>query len=195
MEPEQTILKHDGETASAFAAFTTYITLGPARTFQKVALTHGISERTVQRMAKKFDWSRRLAQIDQGLLFLHDQTSRQNVAEAADNRKVWDARADIVRTREWDISGKLIKTAEKIIHKFLSEDLDKATLTEAVRMISLASKLGRSATGTLDRNEFQQEDSHVLEHLDRVLDKIYSASRPNPNDKEIPTPTCPPQNQ
>ena len=49
------------ESAKAFAAFKTYLELGPERSLAAVAEWHGKSKTMIERWSRRFDWPARVA--------------------------------------------------------------------------------------------------------------------------------------
>ena len=87
MQEETDVLRpwdqQEGESARAFAAFSVYFTLGPARSLAKTSQNHTKTIPTLKEWSVKHDWVRRAAAYD-----AHQARLVQREAEAAHALKI-----------------------------------------------------------------------------------------------------------
>jgi len=120
------------------------------------------------------------------------QTPDSPVAEPAtiNHPSPWNARGEQLREQEWDTSQKLIRAAVILLERIRKRPGQEASFAEITRMLDLASRLGRLATG------LETEKTEVTGRVDvafrlelaSALKKVYGAPAP----KELPPP---PQNR
>ena len=161
------------ESAKAFAAFSLYLNLGAERSLAAVAQKLSKSEQLLKRWSAKFDWPARvaahaahLAVVERGAI---EATARGKAAE-------WEKRETQLRETEWSMHEAAIAAAKRGLAAYMDKDKVYANLADIARMLEIASKLGRLATG-LDKSNGEQRDGDDLPGL-RVevtvaLEKIY----------------------
>jgi hypothetical protein len=161
------------ESAKAFAAFSLYLNLGAERSLAAVAQKLSKSEQLLKRWSAKFDWPARvaahaahLAVVERGAI---EATARGKAAE-------WEKRETQLRETEWSMHERAIAAAKRGLDAYMDKDKVYANLADIARMLEIASKLGRLATG-LDKSNGEQRDGGDLPTL-RVevtvaLEKIY----------------------
>ncbi len=161
------------ESAKAFAAFSLYLNLGAERSLAAVAQKLSKSEQLLKRWSAKFDWPARvaahaahLAVVERGAI---EATARGKAAE-------WEKRETQLRETEWSMHERAIAAAKRGLDAYMDKDKVYANLADIARMLEIASKLGRLATG-LDKSNGEQRDGDDLPGL-RVevtvaLEKIY----------------------
>ena len=161
------------ESAKAFAAFSLYLNLGAERSLAAVAQKLSKSEQLLKRWSAKFDWPARvaahaahLAVVERGAI---EATARGKAAE-------WEKRETQLRETEWSMHEAAIAAAKRGLAAYMEKDKVYANLADIARMLEIASKLGRLATG-LDKSNGEQRDGGDLPAL-RVevtvaLEKIY----------------------
>ena len=161
------------ESAKAFAAFSLYLNLGAERSLAAVAQKLSKSEQLLKRWSAKFDWPARvaahaahLAVVERGAI---EATARGKAAE-------WEKRETQLRETEWSMHEAAIAAAKRGLAAYMEKDKVYANLADIARMLEIASKLGRLATG-LDKSNGEQRDGGDLPTL-RVevtvaLEKIY----------------------
>lgn len=166
------------ESAKAFAAFSLYLNLGAERSLAAVAQKLSKSEQLLKRWSAKFDWPARvaahgahLAIVERGAI---EATARGKAAE-------WEKRETQLRETEWSMHEAAIAAAKRGLAAYMEKDKVYANLADIARMLEIASKLGRLATG-LDKSNGEQRDGDDLPTL-RVevtvaLEKIYSEPMP-----------------
>ena len=160
------------ESAKAFAAFTAYLNLGPERSVATVGEQLGKSGSLLERWAKRFDWQARTQAHA-----AHLAGVEREAAEALARGKAaeWLKRTDEVREREWQMHEKCIAAAERGLKAFMEREKVYANLSDIARILEVASKLGRLASGmATDRTEVTGEDGGPLRvELSAALAKVY----------------------
>ncbi len=168
------------ESAKAFAAFSLYLNLGAERSLAAVAQKLSKSEQLLKRWSAKFDWPARvaahaahLAVVERGAI---EATARGKAAE-------WEKRETQLRETEWSMHERAIAAAKRGLDAYMEREKVYANLADIARMLEIASKLGRLATG-LDKSNGEQRDGGDLPTL-RVevtvaLEKIYGQAEPAP---------------
>jgi hypothetical protein len=131
-----------GETPRAFNAFLAWFQLGQSRSHQAVAdkLNEGLG--TVRNWASKYDWSDRLNAFNSGLLHQHAAScARLQQDLAAD----WAERLRQFREQEWDAAQKLLAAARCFLESFDDTALEKMTLAQVSRALTISSRIARAA--------------------------------------------------
>lgn len=164
--------QHPRETGKAFEAFTAYLNMGPERSLAAVGRKLGKSASLVERWSAKFDWPARvLAQA------AHLATVEREATEALARGKSaeWLKRQQEVREREWEMHEKCIAAAQRAFAAFMSREKVYANLADIARMLEVASKLGRLASGlATDKTEVTGQDGGPIRvELEIALKKIY----------------------
>jgi hypothetical protein len=161
------------ESAKAFAAFSLYLNLGAERSLAAVAQKLSKSEQLLKRWSAKFDWPARVAAHA-----AHLATVEREAIEATARGKaaIWEKRETQLRETEWSMHERAIAAAKRGLDAYMEKDKVYANLADIARMLEIASKLGRLATG-LDKSNGEQRDGDDLPTL-RVevtvaLEKIY----------------------
>lgn len=132
------------ESAKAFAAFKTYLEIGPERSLVAVAEKHGKSRTMIERWSRKFDWPARV-QAHAAHLALVERQAIESLAmeKAVDWSKVHEA----VKVAEWQRHKKLIALADEMLARWEKNKAKCGTLEGIARVLELATKLGRLAAG------------------------------------------------
>ena len=179
------------ESAKAFAAFSLYLNLGAERSLAAVAQKLSKSEQLLKRWSAKFDWPARvaahaahLAVVERGAI---EATARGKAAE-------WEKRETQLRETEWSMHERAIAAAKRGLDAYMEKDKVYANLADIARMLEIASKLGRLATG-LDKSNGEQRGGDDLPGL-RVevtvaLEKIYGQAEPAPTGEIVDVQTVP----
>jgi hypothetical protein len=161
------------ESAKAFAAFSLYLNLGAERSLAAVAQKLSKSEQLLKRWSAKFDWPARVAAHA-----AHYAIIEREAVEAVARGKAaeWEKRETQLRETEWSMHERAIAAAKRGLDAYMDKDKVYANLADIARMLEIASKLGRLATG-LDKSNGEQRDGDDLPGL-RVevtvaLEKIY----------------------
>ena len=179
------------ESAKAFAAFSLYLNLGAERSLAAVAHKLSKSEQLLKRWSAKFDWPARvaahaahLAVVERGAI---EATARGKAAEL-------EKRETQLRETEWSMHEAAIAAAKRGLAAYMEKDKVYANLADIARMLEIASKLGRLATG-LDKSNGEQRGGDDLPGL-RVevtvaLEKIYGGEIVDAEVVASPSPQLP----
>jgi hypothetical protein len=160
------------ESAKAFAAFSLYLNLGAERSTRAVGKQLGKSEGLMERWAAKFDWRSRvaahaahLAVVERGAI---EATARGKAAE-------WEKRETQLRETEWAMHEAAIAAAKRGLAAYMEKDKVYANLADIARMLEIASKLGRLATGLGTDGERRGGDDlpGLRVEVNIALEKIY----------------------
>ena len=97
--------RQERESAKAFAAFKTYLELGPDRSLVLVADKLGKSKTMIERWSRKFDWP---ARVQAHTAHLADVERKAAEAVATQNGVDWAKRQERHREDEWQTRTELI---------------------------------------------------------------------------------------
>jgi len=165
------------ESAKAFAAFSLYLSLGPERSTREVGKQLGKSEGLMERWAAKFDWRSRVAAHATHLAIVE----REAIEVAARSKAAeWQSREQKLRETEWAMHERAIEAAKRGLDAYMSRDKVYANLADIARMLEIASKLGRLATGLGTDGERRNGDDlpTVRVEVTVALEKIYGEPLP-----------------
>ena len=160
------------ESAKAFAAFSLYLSLGPERSTREVGKQLGKSEGLIERWAAKFDWRSRVA-AHAGHLAIVEREAIQ--ASARGKAAEWESREQQLRETEWAMHERAIAAAKRGLDAYMEKDKVYANLADIARMLEIASKLGRLATGLGTEGERRGGDDlpGLRVEVTVALEKIY----------------------
>jgi hypothetical protein len=168
------------ESAKAFAAFSLYLSLGAERSIREVGERLGKSEGLIERWSAKFDWSARVQAHATHLAIVE----RQAIEVAARGKAAeWESREQTLRETEWAMHERAIAAAKKGLDAFMEREKVYANLADIARMLEIASKLGRLATGLGTDGEGRNGDELPTMRVEVTvaLEKIYGQAGPAPN--------------
>ncbi len=160
------------ESAKAFAAFKTYLELGPERSLAIAAAQLGKSKVLMERWSRKFDWPSRvqahamhLATVERGAI---EVAARSKAAE-------WEKLEQELREEEWHLHERAIAAAKRGLDAYMEREKVYANLSDIARMLEVASKFGRLATGLGTDGDKRKLDAvpHVRVEVTLALEKIY----------------------
>ncbi|MGZ4963569.1 MAG: hypothetical protein ACXWBP_04655 [Limisphaerales bacterium] len=172
------------ESAKAFAAFGMYLSLGAERSVAAVGKKLGKSEGLIERWASKFDWSARVQAHSAHLAVVEreaiEATARSKAAE-------WEGREQKLRETEWAMHERAIAAAQRGLDAYMAREKVYANLADIARMLEIASKLGRLATGLGTNGERDNGDElpTVRVEVTVALEKIYGAEVPPANEAKV----------
>jgi hypothetical protein len=165
------------ESNKAFAAFSLYLSLGAERSLDVVRKKLGKSARLIQRWSGKFDWTERVAAHGAHLAVVE----REAIEAAARGKAAeWSSREQKLRETEWAMHEAAIAAAKKGLAAYMEREKVYANLADIARMLEIASKLGRLATGLGTDGEGRKgEDLPSLRvEVTVALEKIYGEPLP-----------------
>ena len=169
--------KQPRESAKAFAAFSLYLSLGAERSTAAVAKELAKSEQLVRRWSAKFGWTDRVAAHGAHLAVVE----REAIEAAARGKAAeWESREQKLRETEWAMHEAAIAAAKKGLTAYMDREKVYANLADIARMLEIASKLGRLATGLGTEGERRGGDDlpGLRVEVTVALEKIYSDPLP-----------------
>jgi len=165
------------ESAKAFAAFTAYLNLGPERSLAAVGKQLGKSEPLMKRWSRKYDW---LARVQAHAA--HMAVVERQAAEALRVSKAveWESRELKLRETEWAMHERAIAAAKRGLDAYMDREKVYANLADIARMLEIASKLGRLATGLGTDGERGKSDGPPTLRVEvtLALEKVYGEPLP-----------------
>ena len=164
------------ETAKGFAAFSVYLSLGPQRSLAAVGQKLGKSKVVIERWSSKFDWPSRVNAHSAHMAIVEREATE---ALARASAVEWGKRQHEARQEEWELHAECIRAAREALKRFYEKGKG-ATLGDIARMLELASKLGRLASGlATDKTEVVGDDGGpVRVGVTLALEKIYGEPLP-----------------
>jgi hypothetical protein len=173
------------ESNKAFAAFSLYLSLGAERSLAEVGKKLQKSVTMLGRWSAKFDWPARVAAHSAHLAVVE----REAIEAAARGKAAeWSSREQKLRETEWAMHERAIAAAAKALDAFMDKDKVYANLADIARMLEIASKLGRLATGLGDGEQRKGDDLPAVRvEVTVALEKIYGAEVPPPISEPAPT--------
>ncbi len=166
-----------GESDRAFAAFSVYLSLGPQRGLREVARKLDKSLTVVGQWSSKFDWPARVAAHAAHLAIVE----REAIEAAARSKGAeWASREQQLRETEWAMHERAIAAAKRGLDAYMAREKVYANLADIARMLEIASKLGRLATGLGTDGERRKGDElpAVRVEVKVALEKIYGEPLP-----------------
>lgn len=160
------------ESDKAFAAFALYLSMGSERSTAAVATKLTKSEQLVRRWSARWRWTERVTAHAAHFAAVEREASE---ALARGKSAEWLKRQQELREREWTMHEKCIAAAERGLKAFMEREKVYANLADIARMLEVASKLGRLASGlATDKTEVTGEDGGPIRvELAAALNKIY----------------------
>ena len=165
------------ESAKAFAAFSLYLNLGPQRSTAEVAKKLAKSEQLVRRWSAKFGWTDRVAAHSAHLAVVEREAVE---AVARGKAAEWEKRETQLRETEWTMHERAIAAAKRGLDAYMDKTTVYANLADIARMLEIASKLGRLATGLGTDGEGRKVDDlpGLRVEVTVALEKIYGEPLP-----------------
>ena len=195
MKPAFLFERQPGETEKAFAAFNVYLNLGPHRSIAQVTKLLGKNTRRPELWSRKFHWTQRVQAYTDHLARLERETTEAMVRTKSVD---WLKRQQQQREEEWDVHAELLETAREALRRWKSKPERCGSLEGIARLLELASKLGRLASGlATEKTEVTGEDGNPIQiELQAALKKIYGdvidvQATPVPQPLLPPTPEHP----
>ena len=168
--------KQPRESEKAFAAFSLYLSLGPQRSLETVAQKFAKSSRLLKRWSVKYDWQARVAAHSAHLAVVEREAIE---AAARRNAAVWETREQKLKETEWEMHERAIAAAKRGLDAYMEREKVYANLADIARMLEIASKLGRLATGLGDGEHRKGDDLPAVRvEVTVALEKIYGEPIP-----------------
>lgn len=177
--------QQERESNKAFAAFKTYLELGPERSLASAGEKLSKSKRMMEKWSRKFDWP---ARVQAHAAHLAEIERKSAEAVAVRSGVDWAKRQEEHREDEWQTRSELIVLAREAIDRWKKNPARCGTLEGIARLLDLASKLGRVSSGlSLEPAEKPQEnDAAFMIQIEVALDKIYGVATPPVTVKPVP---------
>jgi hypothetical protein len=168
--------KQERESAKAFAAFNLYLSQGSERSIAECARKLLKSSRLLRTWAQKYDWAGRVAAHAAHLAIVE----REAIEAAARGKAAeWESREQKLRETEWQMHERAIAAAKRGLDAYMERDKVYANLADIARMLEIASKLGRLATGLGDGDGRKADDLPAVRvEVTVALEKIYGEPIP-----------------
>jgi len=162
------------ESAKAFAAFSVYLGMGADRSLEGVRVKCGKSSRLIQRWSSRWKWAERVQAYAERLATVEREATE---ALAREKAAEWLKRQQALRQTEWEMHEKCIAAAKRGLAAFEAREKVYANLADISRILEVASKLGRLASGmATDKTEVSGNDGGAIRvELTAALNKIYGA--------------------
>ena len=178
--------QQERESEKAFAAFSIYLGLGPQRSLEATATKLGKSKRMMAKWCKRHAW---VARVQAQSEYLAGIEREATVGLVRGKAHEWLARQQQLRQAEWDMHEKCIAAARRGLAAFMEREKVFANLADIARMVEVASKMGRLASGmATDKTEVTGEDGGAIKvEFALALKKVYGVAGP-PTHGDEPTP-------
>ena len=176
--------KFDRESEKAFAAFSLYLSLGPQRSLAVVSRKLQKSVTLLGRWSAKFDWPARIAAYGAHLAIIE----REAIEAAARGKAAeWSSREQKLRETEWEMHERAIAAAKRGLDAYMDREKVYANLADIARMLEIASKLGRLATGLGTDGDGRKADELPAMRVEVTvaLEKIYGVAAPPANESGL----------
>ena len=142
MERPTEPLKNEGP--KPFSAFQCYLDLGPGRSLSQVAQRLSKSQQLVKRWSARWRWTERVT-AHAGHLATVEREATEALARGKSAE--WLRRQQKLREREWEVHEKCLAAAERGLKTFMEREKAFTSLADIARILEVASKLGRMASG------------------------------------------------
>lgn len=148
------------ESNKAFAAFKTYLALGPERSLVRVAAQHGKSKTMMEKWSRKFDWPARVqahaAHIAEAERLAIEKMAVENAVE-------WHKLHEGVRREAWKEAEETIAMVRKAREEWIAKGRLPGWEGMA-RMLELAFKLKQFAAGM--PSEIKEVNTNITATID-----------------------------
>lgn len=143
------------ESDKAFAAFSMYLSLGAERSLSAVAAKLGKGQRILEKWSGRFDWPARV-QAHSAHLAVVEREAAEALARVKGVDRVKQQEEQLAG--EWQARCEALDLARQAIQRWKENPKKCGTLEGIARLLDLASKLGRLASGMpTDRTEVTTE--------------------------------------
>ena len=163
------------ESDKAFAAFSLYLSLGPQRSLDAVATKLGKSKTLMERWCRRHAWVARVQAQGEYLAGLEREATGGLIRAKANE---WLERQQKLRESEWDMHEQCIAAARRGLTAYMEREKVYANLADIARMVEVASKMGRLASGmATDKTDVSGEDGGAIKvEFALALKKVYGGA-------------------
>jgi hypothetical protein len=179
------------ESVKAFTAFRAYLDLGPERSLATVAAKLGRPKVMMEKWSRKYDWCGRVA-AHAGYVA---QVEREAIESLAREKAIeWHSVHEEQRIAEWKARCRLVKLAERVIARWEGNEKKCGSLEGIARLLELASKLGRLASGmpTETVEATAEVDVNFRLEIEAAIKKVYGQAEPAPGIVDVEAAPVPP---
>lgn len=164
------MVRMKNESLKAFAAVQEYFRMGPQRSLKRVSEMTDTDLRLVTRWSAAFKWQARVTEETERLAKIEADATEELVrATAAD----WVNRQEEQRNEEWRIRCELLALARLAIKRWHQQEHLPESLQGIVRLVALASKLGRLAAGMSTEHTEIKAEAKLDVDWELALEKVY----------------------
>jgi len=162
--------RQPNEPAADYQLFTGWLELPAPRRFARTAATLGCSVYRLRRLAARHDWRSRAAAFDNHRA---DASSRALEQLLQQETMDWKERAEQFRLQEWALHEEILQAASAAARE-VRQHPNRVSLHGLVKLLGLASTLGRRATGMpLDNVPPKPEPPAPHLNFEEALRKVY----------------------
>lgn len=161
------------ESAKAFEAFSIYLNMGAERSVAAVGKKLGKSAGLIERWSAKYDWPARVQAHGEHLAVVEREATEVLARTKAGE---WVKRREKLLETEWSMHERCIAAAQRAFDAFLAREKVYANLADIARILEVASKLGRLASGmATDKTEVTGEvDVSLRMEIEQAIKKVYA---------------------
>lgn len=170
------------ESAKAYAAFRAYLEMGDKRSIVAVAARLEKPKSLLERWSRHHDWPGRVAAYYAHL----GNVERQAIEGLARERAVeWMKVHEDQRIEEWKRRCTLLKLADEMIERWRENPRKMGTLEGIARILELATKLGRLASGMGTEESEGREMPAVRVEVSLALERVYGQAEGGQRGTEV----------
>jgi len=160
------------ESEKAFAAFRQYLEMGPERSLAALARESGKSKSALEYLSRTYSWARRVQAHAAHVAALERESVELLIREKAPE---WLRRQQELREQEWAVHQKCLVAAQRALDAFMAREKVTVSLTEIARIVEVASRIARLASGLSTSNtEITGRDGGPIQiEIEAALDKVY----------------------
>jgi len=188
--------RQPGESAADFTAFVAYLRLKGRRSLRAAASRVGRSPGVLRRLSARFNWTGRVRAFEERLAEASQNALDFTLVSTAAVEKT---RLEKLRLDEFQLAQNVLSAAERWLAVLANPRRRSVPLSQVLRLIDLASKLGRLAAclpyGKEPRSAVTEpSELWTQPSVEAALEKIYGADSPvaspgPPSSSDSPTPT------
>jgi len=160
------------ESEKAFAAFRQYLEMGPARSLAALARESRKSKGSLEYLSRTYAWATRVQAHAAHVAALERESMELLIREKVPE---WLRRQQELREQEWAVHQKCLAAAQRALDAFMAREKITVSLTEIARIIEVASRIARLASGLSTANtEITGRDGGPIQiEIEAALDKVY----------------------
>jgi hypothetical protein len=156
------------ESPGSYAAFTTYLELGPDSTLEEVAEKTGRSARSVRHLSWRHHWMERAAAYRQ---HFSNTTLAAAQRERAKQAELSQMRDHIFRQQMWETSQSIMMACRRSLNKLLDDPKGRIAPYELTGLFNLGFRLGCRAN---EPGKFTSEGpAPACPDFEAAVDKVY----------------------